>query len=307
MRRIACLTSLVCLTLATPGIAQTGTLDQVSPASNASFSVSLSYLIWQQQVRAGKAGQLEGFELTLTGSVGAQVDVRLRVGDGWNTNAIVWSTTYAKVTSNEETPFFDVTSAGVQLAVGDTFVIETQGNDTGTGLRGNYLDPADGPPFYPEELYEDGPGCFANCGWRHGFRSWILEGPGPGYCVSAPNSTGSAALISFTGTTSIAASDLELVAQPVPDQPGIFFYGPDQVQMPFGDGFRCVGGPSGRLPVQNASGNVLTQALDYSQPPNSFTVITAGSTWNFQAWFRDPAAMGAGFNLTNGLSLSFLP
>ena len=33
--------------------------------------------------------------------------------------------------------------------------------------------------------------------------------------------------------------------------------------------------------------------------------ITAGSTWNFQLWYRDPAAGGAGSNLSNGLQVVF--
>ena len=35
---------------AAPGLAQTGTLDQASPATNASFNWSAPSLIWQQQV-----------------------------------------------------------------------------------------------------------------------------------------------------------------------------------------------------------------------------------------------------------------
>ena len=37
------------------------------------------------------------------------------------------------------------------------------------------------------------------------------------------------------------------------------------------------------------------------------TQITAGSTWNFSAWFRDPAAGGAFFNLSDGLEVTFGP
>jgi hypothetical protein len=33
--------------------------------------------------------------------------------------------------------------------------------------------------------------------------------------------------------------------------------------------------------------------------------ITAGSTWNFQFWFRDPVAGGASFNLSDGLEVTF--
>ena len=47
--------------------------------------------------------------------------------------------------------------------------------------------------------------------------------------------------------------------------------------------------------------------LDVTMPTTQATQITAGSTWNFAAWFRDPAAGGAFFNLSDGLEVTFLP
>ena len=35
--------------------------------------------------------------------------------------------------------------------------------------------------------------------------------------------------------------------------------------------------------------------------------IDAGETWNFQFWYRDPSAGGAGFNFTDALSITFCP
>lgn len=35
--------------------------------------------------------------------------------------------------------------------------------------------------------------------------------------------------------------------------------------------------------------------------------ISAGSTWSCQAWFRDPAAGGAGFGSPDGLEIPFVP
>ena len=55
--------------------AQTGTQDQLSPATNAGFNGDAPFLIWQQEVQAGLSGTLEGFSLTLTGNVGAQLNV----------------------------------------------------------------------------------------------------------------------------------------------------------------------------------------------------------------------------------------
>ncbi len=81
------------------------------------------------------------------------------------------------------------------------------------------------------------------------------------------------------------------------------------MQTPFGNGFLCVGpGATGnaRLPVEQADlTGVLAYSLDFGSPPTSATQIIAGSTWNFQAWFRDPAAGGAFFNLSDGVRVTF--
>ncbi len=152
---------------------QTGTLDQQAPMTNAWYNIGASSLTWQQQVRVGIAGQLEGFQLTIAGNPGAQFNVRVRAGDGWNTGPILFQNLFTKPGSGNEIMFIDVTSANINLNVGDTFVIETQGNDTGAGLIGSY-DPAN--PGYPEWLFLNGPGCFADCGWRHGFNTYMLQG-----------------------------------------------------------------------------------------------------------------------------------
>jgi hypothetical protein len=165
--------TMVAASLTAVSLGQSGTLDQSSPMTNASYNLSASSLTWQQQVRVGVAGQLEGFQLMITGPQGAQFNARLRIGDGWNTGSIVFQNLYTKPTSGSDLMFIDVTSANVNLNVGDTFVIETQGNDTGAGLTGNAY-----PPGYVEPLFLNGPGCFADCQWRHGFNTYMIEGGG---------------------------------------------------------------------------------------------------------------------------------
>jgi len=124
------------------------------------------------------------------------------------------------------------------------------------------------------------------------------------YCTAAPNTVGAGANISVTGSTSVATNDLVLSAGPVPNQPAIFFFGPNQIEVPFGNGFRCVGGSVKRLPVVFGSGNSITHALDNTQVPSAGSVI-AGSTWNFQAWYRDPNAGGENFNLSDAVRVDF--
>ena len=100
-----------------------------------------------------------------------------------------------------------------------------------------------------------------------------------------------------------------LVAAPLPaGQNGIFYYGDGQGLLPFGNGFRCVTGSTGRLSIETTdAGGVLTHALDNTQPPVPALQITAGSTWNFQAWYRDPAGGGAAFDLSDALMVTFVP
>ena len=135
-------------------------------------------------------------------------------------------------------------------------------------------------------------------------------GSGPTtYCVSSPNSAGAGALMGSTGSLSIAANTFSVnVSGAIAGQPGLFFFGGVQTQVPFGNGFRCVTGATVvRLnPASPANGlGNNARAVDFTTAQGS--TITAGSTWNFQYWYRDVAAGGAGFNLSNGLSATFQP
>jgi len=128
------------------------------------------------------------------------------------------------------------------------------------------------------------------------------------FCQALASSTGEPALLSARGPASVSLDRLVLEAQPVPaGQAGLFFYGSDEVEQPFGDGYLCIAGALHRLPPHVASGGVLRHALAIDDPPEPAGQITAGSTWKFQAWFRDPAAGLSGFNLSDGLSVTFVP
>jgi hypothetical protein len=135
----------------------------------------------------------------------------------------------------------------------------------------------------------------------------ILENTplGTEFCVSTPNSTGSAARASATGSASVAANDLTLRAGPLPNGFGFFFYGSAQAPpSPTGNGTLCLGGSLFRSPVANATGLLLAVELDLSSAPAN--TITAGSTWYFQGIFRDAVAGGAAFDLSDGVAVTFL-
>lgn len=128
------------------------------------------------------------------------------------------------------------------------------------------------------------------------------------YCVSSVNSSGVGGAISHFGTASIAQNDLVLVASGViPDGFGLFFYGADAADLPFGDGRLCVAPPHRRLmpAVQADSIATVARPLDLASPPAS--EIAAGATFRFQYWYRDAAGGAAGYNATNGLRVTFAP
>ncbi|HIF40744.1 MAG TPA: choice-of-anchor B family protein [Planctomycetes bacterium] len=129
------------------------------------------------------------------------------------------------------------------------------------------------------------------------------------YCVTSPNSVGTGALIGASGSTSLATNDLILNASGLPPgQFGMFFYGSGATQKPIVNGFLCITGSLFRYTPQriDSSGNV-SLALDLTSPPAQAGQVLVGSEWRYQLWYRDPAAGGAGSNLTDGLRVRFCP
>jgi hypothetical protein len=131
---------------------------------------------------------------------------------------------------------------------------------------------------------------------------------GVAFCVATPNETGAGAHLQAEGSTSFAANDLSLYFGPIPpNRPGLVFFGPQAIAaVPFGNGVRCVGGALLRLQgMVSSPEGVIGYDLDLGAMPLGGT-ITPGSTWHFQAYFREPG-IGAGFNSSNALSLTFAP
>ncbi len=133
------------------------------------------------------------------------------------------------------------------------------------------------------------------------------------YCLANPNSSGQTARIRLEGSTRLSQGDVTLVAEgAVPDQFGLFYYGDRAVEIPFGDGYRCVAAGSAGLfrfgPAQLADAQgTASLAVDLSAPPagSGPGQWTAGSTWYLQYWYRDPMGVASGFNLSDGLSALF--
>lgn len=132
---------------------------------------------------------------------------------------------------------------------------------------------------------------------------------GATYCTSTVNSSGAAASIAALGSPSLAVNNLRLEATDLPTSSfGIFFYGDNAAQVPFGNGFRCVTGSIRRLgpaALSSASGELARDIDNLALPAGD--VFMAGSTRRFQCWFRDQPAGGHQFNLSDGIAITFAP
>ncbi|MFT5152101.1 MAG: hypothetical protein ACI841_002092, partial [Planctomycetota bacterium] len=127
-------------------------------------------------------------------------------------------------------------------------------------------------------------------------------GIGTNYCTAAANSVNAGGSnISATGSVSVIADNLRLIADNAPNQPAIFYHGPNQISLTFGNGFRCVGGTVVRMPVVVGSGGTFEYQID--MVGNGL----AAGVHNFQCWYRDPAGAGQFFNLSDGLEIILIP
>jgi len=228
------------------------------------------------------------------------VDVFDAVGGTWSSETLSVPRGYVAAAAVGNTVLF---AGGVETGHVPSDVVDTL--NTGTGKWGS--------TFLPSQA---GRGlCAASVGSKAMFVGArdadgivsdvvdVYEPVGVNYCLANPNSTGGAATISALGSASIGANDLVLRAECVPDQPFVFFHGGAQVQIPFGHGLLCAAGGITRiLPPGFATGQVAERAVDLPG-----IGITAPGVRNFQCWFRDPAAGGSGFNLSDGFEITFVP
>lgn len=128
------------------------------------------------------------------------------------------------------------------------------------------------------------------------------------YCTAGQNSTGQLVHIRATGTASIVRDDLRLWSSGLPvGSMGCYVYAVGQQALPFGNGTLCLAGQRYFMPLQLEQSGVAVRDVQYGGSPALGGAITAGSTWNFQYRYRDPAAGAAQFNLSDAVSIPFVP
>ncbi len=121
------------------------------------------------------------------------------------------------------------------------------------------------------------------------------------------NTRGLGATLRAGGSTDSALDDLALYATNLPSGAAcVLFGGPTtNAGSPFFAGLKCLPPPNARLGLKTAP---LTGYVNYGPGLNA-GLWTAGQTWGFQLWYRDPTFAGCSptqsTNLTNGVLVSF--
>lgn len=121
--------------------------------------------------------------------------------------------------------------------------------------------------------------------------------------TSKLTSAGTQATLTYTGTTSLAANDLDIrIQQGLPGKAAIAFWGTTEGSAPWNGGHLYVSGPKKRLGVRVLDAN---GAADFAFPT---ALCQVGDVIFCQGWFRDPlVADGSTVGLTHGLRLEFCP
>ena len=109
------------------------------------------------------------------------------------------------------------------------------------------------------------------------------------FCAQPPTSLGVPAEIGAPCVAGFTGGRLHLRVGPVPSRTGFFFFGDRTSATPFGIDTLCVGGDLHRLRGLSMSGQFLGLELDLADP--AAAAIVVGSTWHFQALFRDAGAL----------------
>lgn len=127
------------------------------------------------------------------------------------------------------------------------------------------------------------------------------------------NALGTGGSLTASGTASIASDTFVLRGVGMPNGPVLYFQGTGTLGSglgsPFGDGLLCANGATVRLGVKFNSGGASNHPVSGDVPIATAGSCTAGAVRVYQGWYRDARTFctGAGFNLTNGVILTWEP
>lgn len=201
-------------------------------------------------------------------------------------NNEVWFTQGGVGGSGDPIKVLGVSSVGTSLSV--TVPVAAGSGDVLVKISGAGNDKLSNPWPFAEDL---GPVC----------------NPPVNSCFTSPNSVDPVgAIMGYGGSQSVAANDLILLATGCPpNAAGLFYYGANETFATFGNGFRCIGSPVFRLGIINV--NTFGDGVFNLNLTTAPSPISVGDTKYFQFWYRNPAAGGAGFNLSDSLAVPFCP
>lgn len=129
------------------------------------------------------------------------------------------------------------------------------------------------------------------------------------YCIANPNSTGQIGRMNIVGQPSVSANSMTLHSyQLPPSQFCLFVYGQTETIIFSYDGILCFTNPIVRQQVAftDPSGQASIP-FDLANPVHPSGLILAGSTWDFQTFYRDSGFGATGANLTLAMRVTFCP
>lgn len=143
-------------------------LDQESDDWGGAFNVNADWLTWQQEVTVGLEGQLMQVDLSV--DMPGTAVVSINAGSPWQSDAPDFTTTLTATSPGWTS--IDTSSARLFFDVGDTFVIQAVGTNSGLRLGGGHVNPPGGPYgrgelWLNEENYGDE--------WDIAFRTYVPE------------------------------------------------------------------------------------------------------------------------------------
>lgn len=133
------------------------------------------------------------------------------------------------------------------------------------------------------------------------------------YCPGAVNSLGVSSHLHMLEVPSLSVPAWWFYATGMHGgTPGQLFCGTTHVQVPFGDGMRCVGGAVRRLELANTLPSTPLAGSWGWVPDHAALMallsLAPGTTYDFQLLYRDlNGPLNTGFNLSNALEVTFLP